>query len=175
LNLHEAMADCSEHLLTHGGHAAAAGLRMQVERVDAFRAAFCDYVAGHVSEEERIAEVAIDAEAPLSQLTLPTIEQIERMAPFGAGNPRPVLCASRVQLAEPPKRLGGGDRHLAAKLKHHQVTMRAVAFGHGDWLEDLSRLDQPIDVAYRPVINEFRGRRNVELHLVDWRLAQNTS
>jgi single-stranded-DNA-specific exonuclease len=68
-----------------------------------------------------------------------------------------------------PRHLGNSDRHLAARLAQHGVRLRGVAFGHGDWLEELSRLDRPVDVAYRPVINDYRGRRSVELHLVDWR------
>jgi len=116
--------------------------------------------------------VSIDAEAPLSQLTLNTVQQVEQLAPFGAGNPRPILCASSVNVAEPPKKLGDSDRHLAVKLRQHRVTMRAVAFGRGEWLDDLSRVDRPIDVAYRPVVNDYRGRRSVELHLVDWRVSQ---
>jgi single-stranded-DNA-specific exonuclease len=50
--------------------------------------------------------------------------------------------------------------------------MRAVGFGKGEWYEELIALAGPIDIAYRPVINEFRGRRNVEMHLVDWRLSE---
>ncbi|MHB0954760.1 MAG: single-stranded-DNA-specific exonuclease RecJ [Pirellulaceae bacterium] len=169
LNLHQALAACSEHLVSFGGHAAAAGLKIEELKVDAFRADFCDHVAGEVSEANRVAEVRIDAEAPFSQLTLRTVEQIEQMAPFGAGNPRPVLCASCVALCEPPKRMGGGERHLSARLNQHGVTMRSVAFGQGDWAEELMQLNGPLDLAYRPVINDFRGRRNVELHIVDWR------
>jgi single-stranded-DNA-specific exonuclease len=169
LDLHQALSACGEHLVSFGGHAAAAGLKIEESKVEAFRADFCDHVAGEVSEANRVAEVRIDAEAPFSQLTLRTVEQIEQMAPFGAGNPRPVLCASRVELSEPPKRMGGGERHLSARLSQHGVVMRSVAFGQGDWAEELEQLNGPLDVAYRPVINDFRGRRNVELHIVDWR------
>ena len=49
------------------------------------------------------------------------------------------------------------------------MTLRAVAFGQGEWAEDLTELQGHIDIAYRPVINEFRGRRSVELQMVDWR------
>ena len=52
-------------------------------------------------------EGVVDAEAAFGQLTLNTVRQIEQLAPFGAGNPRPVLCASQVTLAAPPKRMGG--------------------------------------------------------------------
>ena len=49
------------------------------------------------------------------------------------------------------------------------VKFRGVAFNRAEWLDDLSKADQPIDVAYRPIINEFRGRRTVELHIADWK------
>ncbi len=172
VNLHAALKSCTEHLLSHGGHAAAAGLRIDDRQIDAFREAFCEHVAGEVAEEDRTAEVRIDAEAPFSQLTLKTVEQIETLAPFGQGNPRPVLCASDIQLPVPPKRMGGGDRHLNAQLRHGGVTLRAVAFGKGEWADDLSKHEGPLEIAYRPVINDFRGRRTVEIHLVDWRPAR---
>jgi single-stranded-DNA-specific exonuclease len=49
------------------------------------------------------------------------------------------------------------------------VRLRAVAFGAGDRADELTALDSPLDVAFRPIINTFRGRQNVEVHLVDWR------
>jgi single-stranded-DNA-specific exonuclease len=94
---------------------------------------------------------------------------MEQLAPFGQGNARPLVCTSRVRLVEPPRPMGSGGRHLAMNLVQHDVRLRAVAFGGGDWSEELTALKDPIDVAFRPVINTFRGRRNVELHLVDWK------
>jgi single-stranded-DNA-specific exonuclease len=175
INLHEALRSCSLHLVAHGGHAAAAGLKIAPHAIDAFRAEFCEFVAAAMNESDRVAEVLIDAEAPFSQLTLPTVQQIETMAPFGHGNPRAVLCATAVRMAEPPRRLGGGDRHLALRLVQHRATLRAVAFGQGDWFEELEKVQEPIDVVYRPVINEFQGRRSVEIHLVDWRPNHRTA
>ena len=175
LNLHHALAACGTHLVAHGGHAAAAGLRIDEAHIDAFRAEFCEFVAGEMTADDRIAELAIDAEAQFSQLTLATVQQIELLAPFGAGNPRPLFCASGVRLTEPPRRIGGGERHLAVRLQQHGVPMRGVSFGNGDWADELEKIEAPLDVAYRPVINEFRGRRNVEVHLVDWRLARQTA
>ena len=175
LNLHESLRECGEHLLTYGGHAAAAGLKVEEAKIDAFRAAFCEYAAATIRAEDRIAKVTIDAEAPLGQLTLRTVKQIEQMAPFGEGNPRPILCATSVRLAEPPRRLGEGDRHLSAKLSQQNVTLRAIAFGQGEWFDELSAVEGGIDIAYRPVINEFRGRPSVEIHLVDYRISNATS
>ena len=169
VNLHAALAACTEHLLGHGGHAAAAGLRIEDKNIDAFREAFCEHVAGEVNEDNLTAEVRIDAEAPFSQLTLDTVSQIETLAPFGQSNPRPVLCCGDIQLPTPPKRMGSGERHLNARLRHGRVTLRAVAFGKGEWADELAGHEGPLEIAYRPVINDYQGRRSVELHLVDWR------
>jgi len=169
VNLHAALAACSEHLNTHGGHAAAAGLTIDEAKIDQFRADFCEYIAEETSVAERTAELQIDAETSLSQLTLATIHQIQRLAPFGSGNPRPLFCTTGVTLAAEPKRMGGGERHLSVQLNHCGTKIRAVAFGQGDWADELAQVKDPFDIAYRPVINAFRGRQTVELHLVDWR------
>ncbi|MFZ1935528.1 MAG: single-stranded-DNA-specific exonuclease RecJ [Thermoguttaceae bacterium] len=168
-NLHAALAECGEFLIAHGGHAAAAGLKIEEHQLDGFRGAFCEVAASQISAAEREAELFIDVEAPLSAFTLQTAEQIEQMAPFGQGNSRPLLCTTGVTLQGPLKPLGSSGRHVAMMLSQHGVTLRAVAFGGSDWADDLAAIDGPFDVAFRPVINDFRGRRSVELHLVDWR------
>lgn len=172
VNLHAALTACSEHLLGYGGHAAAAGLRIDEGRIDAFRDSLCDFVAAESSGSPRQGEIRIDGEAPFSQLTTQMVQQMEQLAPFGSGNPRPVLCATGVKLAEPPKKLGSSERHLSFKLVQHRVSIRGVGFGFGEHVDELSRLDMPLDIAYRPVINDFRGRLSVEVHLVDWRVSE---
>jgi single-stranded-DNA-specific exonuclease len=94
---------------------------------------------------------------------------MEMLAPFGAGNPRPVLYCRDIELDEPARRMGGGDRHLTVKLRQGAKVIRSVAFSAGDWCDELNGTEGPIEIAYRPVINEFRGFRKVEIHLVDWR------
>jgi single-stranded-DNA-specific exonuclease len=168
-NLHAALTACDEYLISHGGHAAAAGLKIEEDKLAGFRAAFCEAAAAELGTVPREGELTIDAEAPLSSFTLQAIKQIERLSPFGAANARPLLCTTDVTLAEPPRTIGNGGHHLALKLTQYGVTFRAVAFGGGDWIDEMADLTEPIDIAFRPVINTFRGRQNVELHLVDWR------
>lgn len=170
LHLHEALAACREHLVGYGGHAAAAGLRIEPQHVDAFRAAFCEQIATAISQEAREAELLIDAEAPLASLTHQVVRQMESLAPFGAGNQRPLLCTRGVRIDGGLKRIGGGGRHLSLSVVQHGKRIRAVAFGGGDWEKDLTTLDRPISIAFRPVINHFRGRSSVEMQLADWRL-----
>jgi single-stranded-DNA-specific exonuclease len=56
-------------------------------------------------------------------------------------------------------------------LRQHNVTMRGVAFGGGEWCVEIGRVAGPIHIAFRPVINSFAGRRTVEAHVADWRPA----
>jgi single-stranded-DNA-specific exonuclease len=172
LHLHAALSACSEHLLGFGGHAAAAGLKIEESRIDAFRAAFCEYSGSESSGAVKLGEIRIDAEGPFCQLTLETVRHIQSLEPFGCGNPRPVLCATGVRLAEPPKRIGSGERHLSLKLLQQQTKMRCVAFVCGEWHDELAAITEPLDIAYKPVINDYRGRQSVEIQLVDWRASE---
>jgi single-stranded-DNA-specific exonuclease len=168
-NLHAAFEACDEFLLSHGGHAAAAGLKIEESQLTGFRGAFSEAVAAELGAAPCDGELVIDAEIPLSAFTLNAVREIERLAPFGQSNSRPLLCTNNVALAEPPRAIGNGGSHLALKLSQYGVTLRAVAFGGGEWIDDLIALEGPIDIAFRPVINTFKGRQSVELHLVDWR------
>lgn len=169
-DLHGALAACARHLVTYGGHAAAAGLKIEEPNFEAFGHEFCEHAAERLGHSPT-PELVIDAETPLSAFTPQIVGQIEQLAPFGHGNARPLLCASGVSLAEPPRAMGEGGRHLSLRLTQHGVSLRTVAFGAGEDLEALTALTGPLDVAFRPVINAFRGQRKVELHLVDWRSA----
>jgi single-stranded-DNA-specific exonuclease len=171
LNLYDALHACREHLISYGGHAAAAGLRIATGNIDRFREDFCEYVREHVSETEQIPELSIDAEVALCELTADAVHRLEALAPFGNGNPRPVLCASSVNLVGEPQKMGNDGRHLAMRIEQDSVQLRAVAFGAGERLEELNG-GGPMDFAFKPVINDFRGFNNVELQLIDFRPAR---
>ncbi len=171
IDLHAALDECSDRLARFGGHKAAAGLTIQERDIPAFRGDFCEAVARQWTDREIVPEIVIDAESALGQLSIESIRHMEMLAPFGAGNPRPVLYCRDVRLDEPSRRMGGGDRHLTVKLRQGSTVMRGVAFGAGDWCDELNACEGPIEIAYRPVINEFRGFKKVEIQIVDWRPA----
>ncbi len=168
-DVHAALVACREHLVTCGGHAAAAGLRIEDGRIDAFREAFVAEVDRRLPVDLRRAQLSIDGETSLAGVTLDAVEQLERLAPFGQGNRRPVLCASGVTLAEPPRVIGSGGRHLSLQVSQYGAKVRGVAFGAAEWLPHLPTPGQPFHVAFKPKINEFRGRRTAEMEVVDWR------
>ncbi len=169
-NLHAALAECDGLLESHGGHAAAAGLKMTESNLPAFRRKFCEVASRELGGRPTCFELRVDAETALHCLTRQTVQQIESLAPFGHGNSRPLLCASNVRLSERPKRIGGDGRHLAMTFDQNGVKMRGVAFGGGDWEQELAAVNGELSIAFHPVINRYRGRTSVEIHLADWRL-----
>ncbi len=170
LDLHAALAACAEHLISFGGHQAAAGLRIAPDRIEAFRDAFCRQVeANRPSALFREPELKIDAEVRLCDVTSRAVKELDRLSPFGQENPRPVFAATRVELAETPRKMGDGARHLSLRIRQHNTTLRAVAFTRAHWAEAIAGLRAPFSISFAPCINRFRGQENVELQLIDWK------
>jgi len=156
-------------VIKFGGHRAAAGLSIEPENIDAFREDFFQNVIEQVSVGELIPDLDIDAEALIGQITISMINDLEKLAPFGESNPRPVLCATDVKLAEEPKTMGTDGRHLSLRLRQNDAYIRAVAFGKGEWAESLKDPEASFDFAFEPMINDFRGRKSAEVKLIDFR------
>ena len=167
-DVHAALAACTEHLVSHGGHAMAAGFTIRRSAIPAFRAAFVEVWARHVQAGARRAPLEYDGELPLAALTPRILEQLERLAPFGQGNSRPVLGAMGVVVHE-ARRMGDGS-HLALSVGQGECTLRAVAFGKGDLADALPR-GTSADLLFKPRRNSFRGQSTIELELVDLRPA----
>jgi len=169
LHLHETLSTCSDYLVRFGGHAAAAGLTIEDKMIDLFRESFCEAAESMLPRERRAEELFIDAEFPLGAFSTNTVEQIESLAPFGQENARPMICTCGVTLSEPSKTMGQDGRHFSATFLQHQQKFRAVAFGAADWVEPINAHQGKIDIAFHPIINDFRGFTKVELQLLDWR------
>lgn len=173
VDLHAILCECRDHLISCGGHAAAAGLKVEEKKIPAFRDAFLEAISTKLKGQKPVETLNIDAEVTLKQISsLDLIYRLEKMAPFGAANPRPVLVASNVTLAEPAKAMGSGNRHLDVKLLQNGTRMRGVAFGQAEWIEPLNTHQGQFDIAFRPQLNEFNGMKRVELQLLDWRVAK---
>lgn len=167
-DLHSGLVHCREYLATFGGHKVAAGLKIERDQIDAFRSDLCEYVAANHEVKSSDVELSIDAEVRLADLTHKAVTGLEELGPFGASNPRPVFASTNVEMSGKPKTMGEGGRHLDLRVRHYGTTLRAVAFGKGEWADEIDAVDGPISICFAPVINRFRGRENVEMHLIDW-------
>ena len=167
--LYNALEACSVHLLQFGGHKAAAGLKLEAGNVDAFRESLAAWADEHFHPASEDTQLRIDAEVLLSEVNLRAVTELERLGPFGAENPTPRFMASRVELAEPPKTMGEGGRHLSVRIRQQGTVMRAVAFGRAEWAEELAKAGGPLHISFQPNINTFQGISRVELQLIDWK------
>jgi single-stranded-DNA-specific exonuclease len=150
----------ADELLRYGGHRAAAGLTIARGRVDAFREAFVRHAAEVLRPEDLVPAERIDAVAPGDVLRLDLAEELERLAPFGQGNP-PVSLLVPAALLDDPRPMGEG-RHVAFSLAAGGARSRCVAFGAGSRLP--AEPGEPVDAAVRLEANRYNGR--VEPRLV---------
>jgi single-stranded-DNA-specific exonuclease len=143
----------SAHLARYGGHRAAAGLSLERAQVDAFRTAFLEHAGEVLSPEDLVPEVRIDAVAPGDALSLDLAEELQQLAPFGAGNPPVSLLVPAARFSD-PRALGEG-RHVAFTLSAGGARSRCVAFGGGSALP--IEAGEPADAAVRLEIDRWNG------------------
>ena len=168
IDLHSSLTDCAEYLVTYGGHKAAAGLRVQMERIDTFREEFVKRIATVKTAADAGAELKIDAEVVLNDLTFTAVRELDGLGPFGSDHRKPIFAATRCELVEPPKKIGGGERHLSLKVRQFNKVMKAIAFGKADWADQIAATNGPISLCFSPGLNSFNGYESVDLHLIDW-------
>lgn len=165
-NMLEAISACSEHLVSFGGHKMAAGLTILPSRIESFTAAFEAYAKEHLRDEDVVARLDIDAAASLRQFTRDTAAQLERLGPFGQGNPRPVFATRGVRLAAPPRRVGSKNDHLQFAVTDTTATVRCVAFRMAHIEKKLLEADA-FDIAYEIQLNTYNGNTTVEFVVLD--------
>lgn len=165
-HLSRALQACSEHLEAWGGHEMAAGLKIQVEKFDTFRDAFCDHARKTLAAELLIPQLRLDCLTDLQHISEALVSDMKRLGPFGHGNRKPLLCCRGVTLAAAPRRVGKTGDHLQLFVKQGQTAMRCIAFNAGKLFDKL-RPGVNIDLAVEPKINEFNGRVSVELEVKD--------
>jgi single-stranded-DNA-specific exonuclease len=151
-DLHAALAACSEHLESFGGHRAAAGLSLRAEALEAFREAFAAHAATVLGPEDLKRTQRIDAMVGGVGLGLDLAEELGRLAPFGMGNPGVRLMVPSARVSD--VRTMGEGKH--ARFSLHSGSHRAlgVAFGRSSLgVED----EDPVDAAVRLEVNHWNG------------------
>jgi single-stranded-DNA-specific exonuclease len=144
---------CTEHLVRHGGHRAAAGLEIEASRIEDFRASFTAH-AGRVLGPRDLQPVErVDAVAAGDELGLGLAEELGRLAPFGQGNPDVSLLLPAAILRD-SQPIGEG-KHVRFTVEAGGARARAVAFGGGGRLP--VPCDEPVDATFALELNEYRG------------------
>lgn len=165
-NLYEAVHACRDHLLGYGGHFAAAGMTLEIDKIDAFRAKFEDIVASTIDPDLLIPEILIDAEISFDDITWPFYNILNQMEPFGPENLRPVFLTRNVVDTGYSRIVK--ETHLRFSLRQGGRTFTGIGFNLHDKYECL-RQKQPCDIVYKLDINEWNGEKSLQLRVIDCR------
>ena len=164
-NIVERLAECSDLLTRFGGHAMAAGLDVQVGKIDAFREKF-NQVAARALEGIDLRPVQkVDAWFDLREADDRLLEGLDRMRPFGLGNPTPVWGSRGVRLVGQPRILK--EKHLKMLVASGASQLEAIAFGLGQQAVPAGL----IDIAFQLDKNSYMGRESLQLKVQDFRPA----
>ena len=165
-DLYEAIHDCSEGLIAYGGHAAAAGLKMTQSHFPTFAQRFEERCRATLTHDQMQKQLTIDAEVPLGVLSLRVVEEVEQLEPHGIGNPRPLLLASGVKVVGEPRLVGEQKNHLQLRLVQGNTQLKSIGWNLAEKAKDLTP-NSTISIIFHPSINEWNGRRDVQLELRD--------
>jgi single-stranded-DNA-specific exonuclease len=164
-HLYKALVACQEHLAGFGGHEHAAGIRIDRAQVPAFQEALNRVARERLTAADCAPLLSIDAEVRLDEIDEGLLEFIERLEPFGEGNPQPVLLARGVEVTDAPVLVGKEQQHLRLALRQGQTTIGGIGFAMGQ------RLPQAkaglLDIVFSPQRHVWKERMERQLVLKD--------
>jgi single-stranded-DNA-specific exonuclease len=166
VNICDGIRQCGEHLEAFGGHAAAAGLTIREEAIPRFRAKLAEVL---VEPLRRAAGRRLVCDAEVEPIgMLPTVvREVDRLGPFGMGNPEPMFLLRRLRISSVRV---VGNNHLKLMLRGHQgPALTAFGYGMGAFRE--LPLAGPVDLACSLEINTWNGTEGVQLRLKDLRAS----
>jgi single-stranded-DNA-specific exonuclease len=163
----QALDSCSDLLVRHGGHAAAAGFTVRNEHCDSLVDRLTAIAQEQLSEVILEPELIIDRENKLAHLSgkfIPGIlEDLHQLEPTGRGNPEPIFV-SRDVVVRHARCVGKENAHLKLTLQAGRHIFDGIAFRQGYWMADMP---ERVDIAYRIEMNEFNGRSTLQLNIKD--------
>ena len=157
------LRQCSDLLTKHGGHAMAAGISLPESRVTAFRGRLNQVAAAALQAEDLIPKLRLDAICSLDEIDARLIQELERIEPFGQGNPPIQLCIENVRHTRAPQRLK--DEHWKMWLTNGARSIVALWWGAGD--RQCPTGD--FDLAAVPEWSEYDGQRQLQLRVLECR------
>jgi len=148
INIYEALEKCEDLLLHFGGHRAAAGLALEVDKVEEFKAKFNEILKSSTTSDDLSREISIDSMIRFSEITPKFLRVLDQFAPFGPGNLRPVFLSEGVQIANMPRIVG--NNHLLSSFKQSgsDKVFDSIGFNMGDHYELIKENNAELDIVY---------------------------
>jgi single-stranded-DNA-specific exonuclease len=163
-DLAAALQECGDLLLRHGGHAMAAGLSIVPDKIDLLRQRLNELARRSLKLEDLQPSLRLDAEIGLDEMTFESLVELDRLKPTGQGNPTVQFCTRSLLHQRPLQRMGADKQHVKMWVTDGMVTHEAVWWNGGNQSLPVGKFD----LAFVPQINQFNGRKAVQLKVLDW-------
>lgn len=164
VNIIELIRSVSHTILEAGGHPMAAGFSVLTEKIEEFTKEISEKAESVVTDELLKRYLTIDMKLPFSLITVDLLSEIEKLEPYGMGNPEPVFATEKVDVLE-VRKIGKEQNHLKLKVSKDGKVFDAVGFNLAQKI-DLTGRDS-IDIAYTVDENEWNGRKSLQLKIKD--------
>ncbi len=166
-NLFDALTACEDNLIGYGGHAAAAGLNLNMADLAVFTRRINEYAAENMKPDATTPQLGIDCGLKLRDVTVKNAKMLERLEPYGMGNERPVFATANVRVTSVSK-IGADEKHLRMRLTDGAVYVNAIGFRMAEMYDTIKPGDM-VDAAYQIDINNYMGNEQVQMMLKDIR------
>lgn len=164
----QALDECADILVRHGGHAMAAGLTVLPENLDILQERLQEKARAVLEGQDLLPTLKIDMELPMRDVSMSLIDDLSVLEPTGNANEAPVFMTRNVDVLD-ARTVGANDAHLKLQIQAEgQPPFSCIGFRLGHWIHDMPDC---LDIAYNVEVNEWQGRRNLQLNLKDIRVA----
>jgi len=148
VNIYDALEQCNDLLLQFGGHEAAAGVSIEIDKIEELKQRFSKILLENKDQSQIIPEIVIDSKITFSEITPKFVRILDQFAPFGPGNLRPTFLSEKVKVIHPPKLVGGNHLVLVVKQNGTDKIFDAIGFNLSYFANFIEKDKNLIDIVY---------------------------
>lgn len=172
-NIYEALKKCEDLLIHFGGHQSAAGLSVEVDKIEDFKEKFNHIVKETIGDQEFLPEIYVDTKIKFSDLTPKFFRIIDQFAPFGPGNMRPVFLADNLYVEGKPRYVGNNHLILNLKQRGSDRILDCIGFNMGDMCNELTKNHSEVEAVFSIDKYTKDGKTFPQLKLKDIQIKEN--
>jgi len=172
-NIYEALEKCEDLLVHFGGHKAAAGLAVEIDKIEDFKLKFNQVVKESLSFEDLLPEINIDSHLKFSEITPKFLRIIDQFSPFGPGNMRPVFLSEDCEAVSQPRIVGTNHIVISLSQNGSEKVFDAIGFNMGEYLELINGSNKKLDIVYSIDKSIRNGRTFPQFRIKDIKLKKN--
>ncbi|WP_087971779.1 single-stranded-DNA-specific exonuclease RecJ [Oceanobacillus rekensis] len=168
-DLFQSCMKIKELFTNFGGHSQAAGMTLPIENLELVQGKLNEMIHEELSEDDFKQEITISAELPLEDINQNLVSEIEKLAPFGMKNPKPIILVK--EIPSDARKIGTAKDHLKLQFKKDGVSLDGIGFGMGELYDNISP-NTPLMIAGELGINEWNGNRKAQILIKDMKIDE---